>query len=311
MWEPGFFAERIPWLSPFFRSANTGWLFASLGMQPIENELSARPFVSVAYALTGRHGDLPIDEVFLPPARQALPSSVRTVRDLLAPRHFRAARSRVKLNDVAEPYRKELLEFTRAQIESDLAHFESLQRSGASIFLTPEGAYTGDGKVQRFRGALPRLAPLSDVWLVGISYDAFVGRKLSMLYRIGHAAPNLPLDVQLKALRPVTTSAVLGSWLYARRESAVTREACRTAVRNALAELPAVLFVEPELRRNPDLMTGRAIAGMLRLGILRDEGDRLHVTERRLHPQFPRTRDALEYQFNFHSETLQGAAAVQ
>ena len=311
MWEPGFFAERIPWLSPFLRSANVGWLFAALGMQPIENELAVRPFVSIAYALVGRHGDLPVDDVFLPVARKMLPASVKTLKDILAARHFRAGRLRVKLNDMSETYRKELLEMTRAEIESDLAHFELLQRSGATIFLTPEGSYTGDGKMQRFRGALSRLAPLSEIWLAGISYDPFVGRRLSMLYRVVPSAGDAPLEVQLKAVRPVTTSAVLGSWLYEHRETPFAREDARAAVRTGLEALPPALFVEPELRRAPGELTDRAVAGMLRLGVVREEGGALRVAERRVHPQFPRTRDILEYQFNFHGETLQGASALQ
>ncbi len=39
MWEPGFFAERLPGLSLALRMLNFGWLFSSIGLQPIENEL--------------------------------------------------------------------------------------------------------------------------------------------------------------------------------------------------------------------------------------------------------------------------------
>lgn len=307
MWEPGFFAERIPWLSPFLRSMNAGWLFASLGMQPIENELSARPFVSVAYALVGRHGDLPVDAVFSPNVRKQLPASLLTLKDFLRAKYFRAARTRVKLTEMTETYRKELLEMTRAQVESDLAHFENLQRSGATIFLAPEGSYSGDGKMQRFRGALSRLAPLAEIWLAGISYDPFVGRRLSMLYRVSKAAPEIPLDVQLKRLRPVTTSAVLGYWIHELRERSFSRGDAEVAVKEALAALPSALFVDPELQSSPAPMTDRALEGLLRLGVLRSEGGMLRVQDRRVHPQFPRTRDILEYQFNFHAETLDGA----
>src|SRR5208283_4063302 len=60
MWEPGFFAERIPWLSLPLRPFNFGWLFSALGLQPIENELHVRPFVSIAHALNASHPGLSI-----------------------------------------------------------------------------------------------------------------------------------------------------------------------------------------------------------------------------------------------------------
>lgn len=306
MWEPGFLAERIPWLV-FLRSVNLGWLFSAIGMQPIENELHVRPFVSVAFAMSGRHGDLPVRAVFLPSSLERLPESVRTLGDLLCAKHFQLGRSRVKLTEIAEPYRKELLEMTRRQIEEDLNHFETLQRNGASIYLAPEGFYSGDGKMQRFRGALPRLAPVAEIWLAGISYDPFVDRRLSMLYRVAAAEPEVPFDVQLKRLRPVTVSAVLGSWVYQRPERPFTFAEARDAVAAALRDLPSSLFVEPELRRDPQSMVRSALAGMLRLGITRSRGDGFELAETRVHPQFPRTSDIVAYQFNFHQETLQGA----
>ena len=306
MWEPGFLAERIPWMSPFLRTANLGWLFSSLGMQPIENELHVRPFVSVAYTLA-QQGDLPIDAVFSESARARLGPSIATLKDILAPRNFGIARSRVKLTEVGEPYRKQILAFTRTQLDSDLAHFETLQRSGATIFLAPEGDYSGDGKMQRLRGALPRLAPLAQIWLCGISYDPFVGRRLSMLYRVLRSATSDPLDIQLKRTRPVTVSALLSYWLWVDPERPFTAREARDAVRTSLEGLPRELFVDPALRMHPAATVDRALEGMRRLGVVLREGDRYRLTSTRRHPQFPRTHDIVEYQRNFHVETLEGA----
>lgn len=308
MWEPGFLAERIPWLSPALRSLNLGWLFSALGMQPIENELHVRPFVSIAYALHARHPNLSIETVFSESAREKLPATVRTLDDLLRAKHFAVGRERVKLTDLREPFRKEMLELTRAQLDADLAHFETLERCGATIFLTPEGFYSGDGKMQRLRGALSRLAPLGQVWLAGISYDPFVGRRLSMLYRIAESVPDVALDVQLKRLRPVTTSALLGAWLHERGAPFTYRDA-QAALEQALAQLPKSLFVDPSLERKPQTMLSRALEGLMRLGVAQREADMFRLGPRRVHPQFPRTRDIVEYLFNFHQETLEGANA--
>lgn len=310
MWEPGFFAERIAWLSPVLRMLNFGWLFSSLGLQPIENELNERPFVSVAYALQELHGDLETDLVFSEGARSRLPKTVIRIGDLLRAEHFAASRSRVRLNEVLEPYRKELMQLTRQQLEADLHHFENLQRAGSTIFLAPEGFYSGDGKMQRLRGSLSRLAPLAEIWLAGISYDPLVGRRLSMLYRLGKAEPDIPLDLQLKRIRPVTVSALLGTWLHERGEQTFTATEAHHAVETALSQLPDVLFVEPELRRDPHRLTLRALDGLLQRDIAELDGMTYRLNPRRTHPQFPRTTDIIEYLYNFHRETLEGAQAA-
>ncbi len=310
MWEPGFFAERLPGLSSLLRMLNFGWLFSSIGLQPIENELHERPFVSVAVVLQDLHGDLDVATVFADRARARLPKTVNRIGDLLRAEHFAAARSRVKLTDVLEPYRKELMQFTRAQVEADLQHFENLQRGGATIFLAPEGDYSGDGKMQRMRGSLPRLAPLAEIWLAGISYDPLVGRRLSLLYRVGKAEPNVALDLQIKRIRPVTTSALLATWLHERGEQTFTADEACHAIDAALAALPKVLFVEPELRSDPHSLTQLALRGLLQLDIAETDGVTYRLQSRRTHPEFSRTADIIEYLYNFHHETLDGANAV-
>lgn len=306
MWEPGFLAERIPWLSFLLRGINLGPLFAALGMQPIENELHARTFVSLAYMLLQRHGDRPLVTVFRERALQRLPSEAKTLSDILKPAHFKVGRAPATLSELREPYRTDALQATREQLEADLAHFERLGRDGATIFLTPEGYYTRDGKMQRMRGVLSRLAPLAKIWLAGISYDPFVGRRLSLLYRVAPALDGLPLDVQLKALRPVTVSALLATWLHSGPGTFGEHEAI-DAVQRQLGQLPRTLFVEPDLRRHPEASVRAALAGMARLGMLRAEAGRSQLTEQRTHPQFPHASDMVSYQANFHEETLEGA----
>jgi hypothetical protein len=306
MWEPGFLAERIPWLAFLLSGVNLGPLFSVLGLQPIENELHARPFVSLAYALQARHGDLPIGVVFRDRALERLPQNIATLADLLARTNFKISRGIVTLSELHEPYRTEMLAATREQLEGDLAHFEALARSGATIFLAPEGFYSGDGKMQRMRGVLSRLEPLASICLAGISYDPFVGRRLCLLYRVQPAVQAVPLDIQLKRLRPVTTSALLATWLRAHDHPFAEDEAI-AAVRRQIVELPAALFVEPQLRSNSARATRAALAGMLRLGMLHTEGRRYRLSARRVHPQFPRTSDMVAYQANFHEETLEGA----
>ncbi len=293
MWEPGFFAERIPWLR-VAREANFGWLFGSIGMQPIENELQTRPYASIAYTLIGLHGDLPVESVLRERALVALPSGVRTLSDLLTARHFAFARSYVRIPDVLEPYRDAVMRATRTQLDADIAHFEDLQRAGGTIFLTPEGFYSGDGKMRPLRGILAHLAPLATVWLTAVSYDPYDAKRLTMLYRVAPARKGIALDLQLKAARPITTSALVCTYLT-EHPNASEADVVQ-AVHDQLAALPPAAFVVPELRDQPAIAVRRVLENLRQMG--------------RKHPQFPRTEDMIAYQANFHAETLEGLAAT-
>lgn len=308
MWEPGFFAERIPWLA-VAREANLGWLFGSIGMQPIENELQARPYASLAYTLLGLYGDLPVESVFRERTLLQLPSGVAVISDFLSARHFAFARSHVRIHELLEPYRETVMRTTRESIDADIAHFENLQRDGATIFLTPEGFYSGDGKMRPLRGILTHLVPLATVILTAISYDPYDGRRVTMLYRVTPARDGIALDLQLKAARPVTTSALLCTWI-ASREGAFTATDAVAGVAQQLHRIPPSAFVVPELRSNLDAALARVLDGMQRHRtlVLRDGG--YVLTSQRTHPQFPRTVDMIAYQVNFHLETLEGLAAT-
>jgi hypothetical protein len=198
-----------------------------------------------------------------------------------------------------------MLAATREQLNADIAHFEDLVRGGATVFLTPEGFYSGDGKMQRLRGILGKLAPLATIYIAGISYDPFVGRRFSMLYRVKQASPDLPLEADIKRTRPVTVGALLGTWLHERGGDFDELQAQR-AVKEALAALPPGAFVDPELEEDPASMTHQALLGLGRLGIIRHEGSHFVLCAERKHPQFPRTDDMLAYMANFHAETLDG-----
>jgi MFS family permease len=306
MYEPGFLAIRLPWLRAFLRPVNAGPLFVMLGMLPLENELGSREISSLAYSIQRRHGTLPLSAIFTDRVAGEFPPGT-TTRELLRPRFFEQARTVVKLSALREPYRREVLDETRALLSEDLARMQDAVRRGAIFYLTPEGNYSRDGRIGPMRGAIERLAPLASLYVAGVSYDAFAPGRLSMLYRLLPLEDRAHLRETLAAVRPVATSHLLSAWLDGRNGDFTESDAL-AAVREQLAGLPPALFVDPELRADPDRATRRALAGMTRLGILVRSADRYELQPVRRHPQFPYVDDIVAYFARFHAETLENAA---
>jgi MFS family permease len=304
MYEPGFFADRLPWLRFLLRRVNAGQLFITLGMLPLENELGSRALASFAFSVQQRHGPVPLEVVFDERVTERFPPGT-TTSDLWRNDLFQRARQVVKVSTVREPYRREILDETRANIELDLALMENVVRRGGTFYLTPEGKYSLDGRVAPMRGAVDRLAPLATIYLVGVSYDPFVSRRLSMLYRVVRF-DEPPLVETLAAIRPVVTSQLFGAWLHEREGSFTATEAC-DAVSEALATLPPALFVDPELRRNPGALVRAALPLMVKWQILQRDGERYRLAAQRRHPQFPFVQDIVAYQWSFLQQTLENA----
>ena len=273
MYEPGFFATRMPWLG-FMRGVNAGPLFLALGMLPLENELAARPLRSLAHAVRAQHGDLPLELVFRDEARPAIPAHARTLSDLLLPEHFAAGEARVRLSYVLEPYRRRAAErAARAARRGHRAH----RRGGAARrdvlrdarrllqHRRPDATAQGDRRTSRAASRAP--------WFAAIAFDPFRGRRLSMLYRVVQPADPRDLATSLAAARPVTTSALLATWLLAVDLPFDVREAVDgvTRLRDAL---PPGAFVDPELRRDADRCVRDAVEQLAQRGTLARTGAR-------------------------------------
>jgi MFS family permease len=306
MYEPGFFATRMPWLG-FMRGVNAGPLFLALGMLPLENELAARPLRSLAHAVRAQHGDLPLELVFRDEARPVIPAGARTLADVLLPQHFAAGETRVRLSYVLEPYRRELLTALRAQIDADVAHIVDVVRRGATFFVTPEGFYSTDGRMRPLKGIVEHLVRVATPWFAAIAFDPFRGRRLSMLYRVVQPADPHDLATSLAAARPVTTSALLATWLLAVGLPFDVREAVDgvTRLRDAL---PPGAFVDPELARDAERCVAEAVDRLAQRGTLARAGARYLLGELRTDARFPGVADVVAYQAAFVGETI---AALQ
>jgi 1-acyl-sn-glycerol-3-phosphate acyltransferase len=309
MFEPGFMAQRIPWLAPALRRVDATPLFRALGLDPIENELGSRPFASFAAAVRARHGDLSLDDVFEVAALERAGLRGRRISDLLTARHVRSARTYATMRDLRAPYRDEIRAETRALLDEDLARMENQLARGATLFLTPEGRYTRDGRMGTFREAFRRLAPLADVFVAPVSYDPFRGRRLSMLFRVVGPVKRSAAPDALAAARPVTVSQVLAEWLSSGAPRFSFDEAV-SAVDRRLRALPQGLFIDPELRGDAQRVVRDALATMTRLGFLRAEAAAYRRGERTVHPQFPDVADMLAFQSRFFAETIEAERRV-
>jgi MFS family permease len=311
MYEPGFLATRLPWLRWLLRRYNSGPLFLTLGLLPLENELGAREISALAWSVQRRHGPLPMSEAFDSRVASLFAPGTKT-SDLWRADLFAASRTVVKVSALREPYRREVLDETRKFLDEDLARMEDVLRNGGTFYLTPEGHYSTDGRMLPMRGAIDRLAPVAQsIYVAGVSYDPFVAKRLSMLVRIARLGDRAHLVPTLAAIRPVVTSQLLGAWLdeiAARGETFSAPEAC-TEVERRMKALPQSLFVDPELRRDPRRMVLAALPLMVEWKILEAlPAGRYRVSAQRRHWQFPLVSDIVAYQARFLDETVANAA---
>lgn len=311
MYEPGFMAQRIPWLRRVFYNTNLGWLFQGMGLLPLENELQSRSIARWAWGAQRRHGVMPLEEMFKPSVIETHGLAGVTTGDLFTMQRSKwAQRTYVRLSDLKVPYRKEAFDDMRAGVEQDLFRIEDLMRRGATFYVTPEGEYTRDGAMLPFRGIWDRLAPIAEtVYLAAISYDPFVGRRLSQLYRVVECRDKANVVNELKAARPVTVSALVAEWL-AGHEGPFTIQESERAVEERLRSLPSAAFADPELLKNPTKRAREAIGNLCKYGIVARSGDRYELTASRRHPKFPETDDIISHQARFMRETREGLAGV-
>jgi hypothetical protein len=310
MFETGFFATRIPWTATFTRTFNPGGLFARLGFMPLENQLSARPLISLAEEIRASHGDVPLDQVVPQATLQQLGLTGRHIDELWTPALFMAAQSTVKLSHLLEPYRRELVVQLRETTARDIAAVVERVREGATFYLTPEALYSVDGRMRPFRdGLLSALLPIAQPWLCAIAFDPFRGRRLSMLYRVLRPSNPNDLAASLASARPVTTSAILAAFLFERRQP-FTQEDAAAAVRARLIALPETAFVDPELLRAPEAVTAEALEFLVeRATVARDDG-RYRLTDVRIDPRFPHVPDIVSFERAMLEETIGAARRV-
>ena len=308
--ETGFIAARLPWTARFTRGVNLSGLWATFSILPIENHLFSRPLISLAEELRSAHGDLQLDAVLSSEMLAQLGLAGCLLSDLWSLHYFMRAQAWVKISNIKQPYRREVVENLRATIERDVAAIVDCVRAGATFYVTPEGDFSRDGRMHPMRGGIVEaVAPFAALYLNAVAYDPFRGRRLSMLYRV---VPLRGGDVgtSLAAARPITTSALLADFLLNSSESFTIEDAVR-AIRERLATLPSNVFVDPELQRASGPTVAGAIATLRRRGTLIADGERSRLTEQRSDARFPHVADMVAFQRNMLEETVASARQLE
>ena len=305
--ETGFIAARLPWSARFTRSVNLSALWDCFSILPVENHLFSRPLISLAEELRSAHGDLSVDAILPSETLAALGLTGRSLGDLWKLENFMKAQAWIKIAKLKQPYRREVLENLRAVNERDLAGIVERVRAGATFYVTPEGDFSRDGRMHPMRnGIVGALAPLADLWLCAVAYDPFRTGRLSMLYRVIRYGGVADVGTSLAAARPVANSALLAAFFSEAPETFANADAVR-AVRARIDAIGDDIFVDPDVRRDPEAAVLDALAALLKRRTLVVHGEGYRLTAYRSDPRFPHVPDMIAFQRNMLDETLASA----
>lgn len=347
LFEPGFLALRFPKLKRFLRRVNLGPLFASVGVRPIENQPLSRPLASYGYQVLRAAGNRPLGEVFTGQALQEL--GLRPEDPLCAlwsAAAFDAAQRPASLTALRREVRIQVREAARTVLTEQVNDLVKEVETGGTLFLTPEGKYSEDGLLHRFRLAYqPLFRAARQHYIAAISYDPFAyRRRLGVWVRIVPVPPTQDVAQMLRFHRVITVSQVILHVLTtgvqrqpgSRDEEALPARmsgqsqvhrplvaAGRTHAASApeglsltdvergvmhfLEQLPEPVQAAADLRANPRRAVRHALKSMVSAGVLQENAGRYSLGECKTDRHFPNVPDIVSFFTNSLNETLQAA----
>ncbi|WP_158246122.1 MFS transporter [Sulfobacillus sp. hq2] len=262
LFEPNFFTTRLPerwgyWLS----AVNVGPVLWRLGVRPIENQPLFRPITSWAYHIFQTQGNLLASAVFTEEVLTGL-AMVRTnkaplrLRDLWQPRYARQGACLVSVTALQEPYRHQMRQQLAMHIRQQIAELLNAVRDGDLLYLTPEGRYTQDGRVGRFR-MLWTVAQQHIPEVVGMAtaYDVLRPGPLHVWMRWTERMKAPWAQTILRARRPITASHVVAVAV----EGMADESSAMARAKALMAKIPADAQVASDLATRPDEVLTRAL----------------------------------------------------
>ncbi|SFV05377.1 Na+/melibiose symporter [Alicyclobacillus macrosporangiidus] len=347
LFEPGFLALRFPKLKRFLRRVNLGPLFAAVGVRPIENQPLSRPFASYGYQALRAAGNRPLREVFTEQALQSLGLRAEDpLSALWSAAAFDAAQRPASLTALRREVRSQVREAMRTALTEQINGLVKEVETGGTLFLTPEGKYSDDGLLHRFRLAYePLFRAARQHYIAAISYDPFAyRRRLGVWVRIVPVPPAQDVVQMLRAHRVITVSQVIlhvlttgghrdtgsgdeearptqipgqpqahpalvaaGRTPAAGASTGLTRAEVERGVMHFLAQLPESVQAAADLRANPRRAVHRALTSMVRAGVLQEQDGRYTLGACKTNRHFPNVPDIVSFFTNALNETLQAA----
>ncbi|PSR33127.1 MAG: hypothetical protein C7B46_11175 [Sulfobacillus benefaciens] len=209
--EPGFLPTRMPWpWGRWLSRINLGGLLWKLGVRPIENEPLFRPISSWGYTVFKSYGNLLITEVFIQEVVDFLTQGQvppMFLRDLWSPRYVAIAVTPRAVTILKEPYRKFCKDEIRQRVRRQMDDILSSVGPGDVLYLTPEGRYTEDGRLGRFRHFwYEAVEHIPNVVLAATSYDLLRPGSLHMWIHFSAWNHHDEASSVLTSIRPMTAS---------------------------------------------------------------------------------------------------------
>lgn len=311
LFEPYFLWERAPkWLRWLVGWLPLGGILRSLGVLPIENQPRRRPLASLLHDLFREHGDLPLSSVMTAEGLAELAGATGgDLGDARLSDVWRRARLRkigrreVSYRALVPGRREELRALTRRAVVAQFERLREVLAGGGTLYLTPEGMMSPDGRLHRFREILPVLWPLADeVYVAALSSDPFAPGRLTVAVHIVRAdTPDLRREILL--CRPVTVSQVLAEALL-RSGAPATPDEIALAALAGLETLPPGACLVPSSRGAWPKPIRRETTTLRQRHLLEEAGDgRLRLSRDRHDRRFPHIPDIVLACANMLEET--------
>ncbi|MCL6453336.1 MAG: MFS transporter [Alicyclobacillus sp.] len=271
LFEAGFLAVRSPrWLSRWLRGFNAGPILRLIGVRPIEDSPRRQPLFSWAGKIRRLVGDARLADVLHAEVLEDAGVAAADLRlsDLYRPQWLYLARKTVALRAIAEPLRGELRASIAPRVTAQIDAICDLLARGRTVYVTPEGRLTADGRIGPFHAVLDPLAATADrLFLSAVSYDPFRPGRIGIECRIVPYTGGVDMPTALAAARPIHASHALVAALHDQGGDVLLSDVVRSA-ELALAALPSAANLATDLRRDRRRALVRTVRRLVERGYL-------------------------------------------